>query len=391
MPSAERRHDLDWLRVLCILLLVAFHAAMPFVADDGWHLKNAERSHLLLEFNFFASRWRMPLLFLIAGAGSAWALGHRDGGAFLGSRLRRLLVPLLLGCFVIVPPQIYFERLAQGAAPGYLAFWATVFRFEPYPAGSFSYHHLWFLAYLLTYTLLALPLMLWGRGAAGHACLARVAARLDGRGVWLLGAAGAVPFVALIDRFPGPQDFVHDWANFGYYLGFFLAGWFLARQPRLWDALVRHRREALRVAGLTFLALCVYRWNRWRPELDAGLARTLYLCLYPACGWFAVLAILGYARRALDRPGRLLAYLSEASYPVYVLHQTVTVVVAYYVLPLAEGVGLKWAWLTAATYAATFLAYETLVRPFGPVRWVFGMGPARAVARPAAAAAARAA
>src|SRR5687768_9349518 len=99
MQSAthERRHDLDWLRAFAILLVVVFHSAMPYVAEWGWHVKNAERSELLLEMNWFLSRWRMALLFLIAGAGTTWALGRRAIGTYVRERARRLLVPLVFG------------------------------------------------------------------------------------------------------------------------------------------------------------------------------------------------------------------------------------------------------------------------------------------------------
>ncbi len=69
-------YDLDWLRVIAIILVLYFHVAMIFAAepDWDWHIKNAETSNLWMEFNFWLSRFRMPLLFFISGVGSYFAL-----------------------------------------------------------------------------------------------------------------------------------------------------------------------------------------------------------------------------------------------------------------------------------------------------------------------------
>ena len=161
------RYDfLDWLRVIAILLLLFFHTGMLFVGW-GWHITNAETIPALQLPMDLAHRLRMPLLFVIAGAGMWFALQRRSGKAFAGERTLRLLVPAIVGMFLIVPPQVFIERLATGDwHGGYLDFYAQrVLQFQPYPAGDFSWHHLWFIIYLYVYVLLLLPLMLWWRKA----------------------------------------------------------------------------------------------------------------------------------------------------------------------------------------------------------------------------------
>src|SRR5690606_7184264 len=144
-PMPDRRHDLDWLRVLAILLLVYFHTGMIFAAEWDWHIKNPETSRLVLEINYFMSRWRMPLLLMISGIGTSFALRRRTAGEYLRERTGRLLVPVVFGVLVIVPPQIYLERIADGAAyTSFLDFYLEVFTTGPYPEGNLSYHHLWF-------------------------------------------------------------------------------------------------------------------------------------------------------------------------------------------------------------------------------------------------------
>ena len=39
--SATRRYDIDWLRVICIVILLYYHVGMIYVPWD-WHIKSAE-------------------------------------------------------------------------------------------------------------------------------------------------------------------------------------------------------------------------------------------------------------------------------------------------------------------------------------------------------------
>src|SRR5438067_11463315 len=103
MQTTSRQAYLDWLRIMAILGVLFFHSAMPFVAEEPWHIKNAETSNLLLEFNFWLSRFRMPLLFFISGAVTYVMLQKRTPVQFIALRFKRLFIPLLFGMLLIVP------------------------------------------------------------------------------------------------------------------------------------------------------------------------------------------------------------------------------------------------------------------------------------------------
>jgi len=377
-PSRPRRHDLDWLRVIAVTLVVFFHAAMPYVAEYGWHLKDSETSHALLEVNVFLSRWRMPLLFLIAGVGTSYALGDRAPLVYLRTRMKRLLVPLALGIVVIVPPQIYVERRLQGLPyRSFLEFWPRVLELRPYPAGDTSWHHLWFIAYLALYSAALLPLFAWLRGAR-RARLESAAARLVARvGLPVFALPLALPLVLLQPRFPGPENLVQDWARVGYYMLYVVYGYLLARADALWDRIRDDRVRSLRLAVLGTIAVSYFRWNSIEPPMGYSVARAAYLVLGVFAAWCTILAILGFARVHLDRSSAALRYLNEGTYPVYVLHQSVIVVLALYVTPLREGVAVEFAFLALVSLAVTWGLYESLVRPFRIMRFLFGMPPAR--------------
>ena len=178
---AQREYGLDVLRVFAFGVLILYHSGMGYVTW-GWHVKNNELSTGLEWVMLFANRWRLPLLFFISGAGVAFSLRRRTMGEFARERAGRLLPPLLMAMFVVVPPQIYFEHLARGREYGsYFEFWKTVFQFVPYPKGAFSWHHMWFVVYILVYALASIPRFGWLRADEGRRMLTECGRVLSNR------------------------------------------------------------------------------------------------------------------------------------------------------------------------------------------------------------------
>jgi hypothetical protein len=374
----ERRYELDWLRVFAILLLHVFHSGMAYVKWD-WHVKNGASSATLEELMYFLHQWRMPLLFLISGAGTRFALGFRTGGMYAAERVKRLLVPVIFGMLVIVPPQIYFERLQQGQPfHSFWQFYPHVFLHGPYPRGNLSWHHLWFVVYLLCYSLVALPLFLHWRGARGKRQTEWLSQLFARPGVLLLGGLPlALIQAALRPAWPATNDLLHDWANHGFYLTFFIYGFLICSDERFWRALEAQRKAALQLACLTMLLSLVIRWNGLEPRHGHTAAYRLYLALGGFNSWFWVLAVLGYGLRHLKFNNRLLQYANEGIYPFYILHQTLIVMVAFYVVQTRDEVWLKYVFTLGLSFLATLAIYEFLVRPFNVTRFLFGMKPLR--------------
>src|SRR5690554_2031314 len=121
MKTKLRRYEFDWLRVLAFSLLVFFHTGMLFVSWE-WHIKNNEISEIIEWPMIFISQWRMPLIFLISGVGVYYALGYRSPKVFMRDRIKRIFIPLFTGIFLMVAPQVYFERLTQGFDGNYFSF-----------------------------------------------------------------------------------------------------------------------------------------------------------------------------------------------------------------------------------------------------------------------------
>ena len=106
--EAGRLHYLDWLRVLAILGVFLFHASNVF-NDQDFVVKNAQQSELITGIQAFFFPWGMPLFFLIAGAGTWFALRRRTSGQYVKERSSRLLIPFIVGSILLSPVQLYIE------------------------------------------------------------------------------------------------------------------------------------------------------------------------------------------------------------------------------------------------------------------------------------------
>lgn len=388
MQSTDSRQAwLDWLRIMAIIGVLFFHSAMAYVAEDGWHLKNKETSHLLLEFNFWLSRFRMPLLFFISGAVSYYMLQKRSAGGFIGLRFRRLFIPLLFGILVVVPPQVYMERLTEGFHGNYWSFYPSIFTTGPYPKGNFSWHHLWFILYLFLYDIICAPLFTWLLSEKGKRLLQKMDGLAKGRRIYLIMLPAILLNVGLTLRFPETNDLIHDWERLPYWLFFLLAGFICTASPALTSSLERNRRTSFTVAFVSLICLNYLRWNQhepwdYLPDWKHSWQEYPYLALYPVIAWFWVLTAIGYGKKYLNKPHRVLNYLNEAVYPFYILHQTIIIIVVYYLIQINETIGMKYVFTILFTFFLTMGIYHLFIRPFAVTRFLFGMKPKKPAAPP---------
>jgi len=357
----ERYDFLDWLRVIAIFVLFFFHTGMIFVGW-GWHVVNSQTIPSLEWPMDIAHRLRMPLLFVIAGAGMWFALQRRSTGLFLRERTQKLLLPLIVGMFLVVPPQIYYERLLHGQwTGGYPDFYLTrVLQFHFYPAGDFSWHHLWFILYLYVYVVLLLPAMLWWKRTAQHIA--------PGKWLFLLGIPLGINEALLKLRFPETHNLVSDWYIFNHYLLLTAYGYFMASMPGVWKWLSDFRRWSL-VMGLAAFFLLISLFTTGIILHDSLIDRVgsnLFT-------WLWLMVFLGYGYRYLSRTNRVLAWAKDASYPFYIMHQTIIVAIGYYVIQCAWGPWTKYFAILLLSMGACLVLYEGCLRRFAVLRLAFGM------------------
>jgi peptidoglycan/LPS O-acetylase OafA/YrhL len=378
----QRRHDLDWVRVLAFGILVLYHVGMYYVSWD-WHVKSPSSGTALEPFMFLSSPWRLGLLFLVSGAATSFLL-RRNPQGFLAARSKRLLIPLLFGMLVVVVPQAYYEvveKLPGGYRDGYWAFYAR------YLAGDDGFcsredcltvptwNHLWFVAYLWVYTLvlwLAVRLL----PEAWRARILDVSKRLlSGPGLILWPVAAlALARLLLVGRFESTHALVDDWYNHAQYLLLFLLGYALVQMDAVWPALWRTRWLALGLAAASYAGIVVYfqfaGFDDTNPPPQA--LRLLMRVLWALNQWCSIAAILGFAWRFREADGPVLRYLVPAVFPIYILHQTIIVVIAHHLKPLAVPPLLEGPLLVLVTFALCFAGYE-IIRRIKPLRPLFGL------------------
>jgi hypothetical protein len=377
----HRRFDLDWVRTGAFLLLILYHVGMYYVTWD-WHVKSPHASRAIEPLMLLTSPWRLSLLFLVSGVATAYLLERRKAAGFLRSRSVRLLVPLVFGMLVIVPPQSYFEVVEQiQYAASYAEFWRqylTAYDQFCDVDGCLivpTWNHLWFVAYLWVYTVLLYAFVrLAPRGTAWLRTQAerRLAglALLVGPIVYLAGAR-----VLLARAFPSTNALVDDWYNHAVYLPVFVLGFVLAGTRAPWAAVQRWRWHALGLAVLGWIFLAVYDGVYGGGSIAASMAaRRTWQVVIGAEQWLAIVSILGFAHRHLNRDGAARRYLTTAIFPVYILHQTVIVVAAHELKPAGLAPLLEGTLLVIGTVTICFLAYEAIRR----LRWLrplFGLAP----------------
>jgi len=364
-----RRYDIDWLRVLAVLLLFPFHTLRVYNAGEAFYVKGAHPSVAVNAVTEFISLWHMPLLFLLAGASTYFALGKRSSRQYLWERVKRLAVPFVFGVLVLVPPQTWYgARFNSGSLQSYWSYITSGDFLRENPAGDYfggyGTGHLWFIQVLFVIAVVALPLVVWGRSERGGAVMRSISRRLAHPVWWLL-----VPFVVAVGfALPDPLD--HTTA---FFLVFFVLGYITVSDGEFIKTAVRFRWHALAV-GSALATVWAANGDLLDsdPELSLGLVVFMYLAALGS--WLIIVGLLGCGKRYLDRTSPVLGYLAEASYPVYILHQTVIVVAAFYIVGLPAAQPLQWLTLLVVSVASTFGLYE-IVRRFATVRFLFGMRP----------------
>ncbi|GGU01800.1 acyltransferase family protein [Streptomyces lateritius] len=390
--TAARRTELDTIRTLVVIGLVFFHSALVFDTRDDYYVKNAETTEATTVAAALAVVWAMPMLFLIAGAGSWHSLRERGPIGFTRERLLRLGVPLAVATVLLIPLPVWLRERAADPAydqsytdflPRFLDVrweWSNapfVLEGEYFETG-----HLWFVVLLFAFSLLLAGLVPLVKGDVRPA----LGALTRRRGAILL--LPAVP-LTLICAFVGLEESFAGWSRWAYLL-FFLYGFGLAADERIRAAMRRDAVLAV-VPGLALfltglpLFLLAGEVEGGDPFTDMTGLAIGGRALYGSAGWCLLVAILGLldrrvagrAPRPADRspgPGlRLYGYLAAGVLPLYVLHQPIVVGVAYGVVSWEAPMPVKYLVIAFGSLALTIAAYDLLVRRTRATRFLFGV------------------
>jgi glucan biosynthesis protein C len=359
-----RLHFIDNLRWIAILLLFPLHAAFVFCAGwYGYYVMSPHSSVAAHCLTVAIEPWIMPLLFCIAGISTRFALQKRTPLAYLKERAERLLVPFFAGVVLVCPVIAYyalkFHTGYEGSYAGAIVYFFSSASTIPYvngQTGGFSVDHLWFLLFLFIVSFAALCLIQLSRRLIGSRFTSIViplpVLLLFFVPAWLLNAAG--PNVA------------------GYsllsYLLFFIIGYALIALDEVQVLLDENR--VLLVAVWIALTIGVM----WMGGIMLGQWEHFWGSspFFVLTGWTGALALLGAGRHLLNFSTALTAYLSAASYPVYIIHNAILVAVAYYLLAVPVPPVVQYVLIVLLSLPGTFALYE-IIRRIPVVRALFGV------------------
>lgn len=364
-----RKYFIDWLRIGLIISVFFFHVGMIF-RPEQWHVNSTETFAFLDPIMWWLHLWRMPLLFLVSGVGTFYALGFRTTKQYIKERFTRLYVPFAIGFFTLVPLMVYVERIEL-----YTSFWHYIphmFDGGPYPAGNISWHHLWFILYLFIISLLIAPFISYTR--SGHYNMVRgklIAFTSKKMGLnWLLPVL-IVSQLVLRQYFPNSTHALYnDWAYFTYYLLFFLSGFVLFTSDKVINRLANDRRLYLYQTLLFTILLFALPSILGAPsELQDYLRGITEMVVSLSCG----LSALGYFKTYFNKDHKFRKILNEAIYPFYLLHQPFLIFVGYVVLQWNISYTAQAILITIISLALIIGCYWFIIRRFNVLRITFGM------------------
>ena len=366
--NSERQYFIDWLRIGLIISVFFFHVGMIFRLEN-WHINSTETFEFLEPIMWWLHVWRMPLLFLVSGVGTYYAIGHRTSWQYLKERFNRLIIPLVFGFFTLVPLMVYVERIPK--YDSFLEFLPHMFDGGPYPVGNISWHHLWFIVYLFFISLLITPFLNYTKSGHYNKVRGKLIQLVSKKGGlnWLLPII-IISQLILRQYFPkSTHALFNDWAYFTYYLIFFMSGFILFTSPKVINALTRDRRLYL---YQTVLLTMAYFGTIYLIE-NKTIRHYPYLIFSLSLAWSCGLTAIAYFKIYFNKDHKSRKVMNEAIYPFYLLHQPALIFVGYVILKWDISCGLQAVLIVLFSLIAILITYWFAIRKFNFLRIAFGL------------------
>ncbi|MHC1746790.1 MAG: acyltransferase family protein [Cellulosilyticaceae bacterium] len=351
-----RKYFIDNLRWISILLLFPYHTCMIYNNfGENFYVKS-DGIPLLTSFIQISYAWFMPLLFVIAGISSCYALNRRTPKQYIKERLLKLFIPLISGIVLLVPMQTFYaEKFHNGYRGGYfhqyILFFTKKTDLTGY-TGGFTPAHLWFILYLLIISLIALPITLKYKKSNKKIPIDKLSV------LTILPMFMIFLVMTLILDIGGK--------SLGEYFTLFMLGYILLSEDTIQVKLDKNRWSLF--GGFVVLTvLNILFQNVWHCSFG-----TIYDIFTRFLSWIGILAILGMGKHYLDFHNKVTNYFSKASFPIYIFHQSFIILTAYYTLKITSSIVLQVIMIIGGSFILTMLTYE-IVRRISFVRFLFGI------------------
>ena len=348
-----RRYDIDWLRVLAVILLIPFHSMHIFILQpySVVYIKNQIGISYFELITQFIHEFHMPLLFILAGSSAYLALQVRSVNRYIQERFRRLFIPAVTGIFFLVPPMTYIYKISKGDDLSFFTHFKHFFTNNPGDlsglTGAFTPAHLWFIIFLFMFSLVGAPLFI---------ILNKHSSLLKKLGNFL-----TYRFFLLLYTIPialaASTNILGDKNPLVYFL-IFLLGYILMTNEDYQRAINRDKIVYL-ILGIIFEIILQCYSNNFPAW---SLIWISYELMRTANRLLLVFVILGFGNKLLNHPSKILSYLSKSSFSVYILHLPINTFVGYFIVKTNLGLSLKFFLIILLTTLVSFAFYEVIRR-----------------------------
>ncbi|WP_456457686.1 acyltransferase family protein [Reichenbachiella sp.] len=347
MSLDNRRYDIDWLRVIAIALLLIYHIAIgfqPWGVFIGFIQNNDSLESIWIPMSML-NVWRIPLLFFVSGMGVFFAIQRRDWKELLIERSKRILVPFLFGMTAIVPLHIYLWQGYYHQDSNYV----------------FNPAHLWFLGNIFIYVLVLSPLFFYlKKNSEGsiHLFLKKVLGHPAGLLLVM------VPFVLEAVIVQPPNFELYAMTMHGFWLGLvaFLVGFCCVYSGATFWNTVTNSRWVLLLLAIGLYAVRLVLFELKSPD---------YLMAIESNFW--IFTVFGFGHKYLNKPSQALTYLSQAAYPIYIIHMVFLYLGSVLLFTIDLSATIKFWGLVLFTNIACYLTYEFVIRRVKILRPLFGL------------------
>lgn len=338
--SFMRKSYLDNLRILMILLLFPIHTFMIW-NDFGtrFYIWNG-KSKLLSTLIVLVNPWFMPLLFVIAGICARFSLEKRSTKEFIGERVSKLLIPFVSGMILLVPIQtLYARKFFYGYEGGIIAnykyFFTHLTDLSGYDGG-FTPGHLWFILFLF---LISLIFLIFHK----YFPYPKVKYKIETMNLWLIiGLFLPIWLFYYVGNFSG--------FSIGKDLALYLAGYYVLSNA----SIIKKLEENIKWIAWSYCIL----------QIALGIAYYQYSyygdLVVNLIGWLGILFWLILGKRHFNQDTKVTRYLKKASFPIYILHQSILVVWGYYIMAVCKGLFLQVIIIMLGSFILTVICYQMI-------------------------------
>lgn len=352
-----RRNEIDWIRNISVLLLFVFHTASVFTYYEPWYIWYYSKSWAATIIFIFCIPWHMPVLFFLAGASTRFSLDTRSEKKYTLERVKRLLIPFILGMLILVPPQGYFARVSRGKSVGtyfqqYKYFWTTISNI-PYDGG-LGPAHLWFILYLFIISIIGIFIVRSFKREGMKKILLKFKDKMTSR--YSLVFSTMILFIADMTPLAIAEK------NILIFLLVFLIGYIAYGDEEYLEYIDKNKLKSLIITIFLFVLYIFLIIHHYNSEQRQGLE--ILLSLMRNCVMVTTITtIIGYGRKYLTKGGKVLKYLNKACFPIYILHQPIIVVISYYLLKYYQlQIHIAILTILISSIIVTFFVYEIFKR-----------------------------